>query len=237
MNSELIPQSTSPDRSGFAVFAHGDAGVAHVMAHHLLDSRRYELGHRLLGAWLERHQEQGSCWTHLHWHMGVFEIALGRWDDALGRCERSILPVASSSFDALTDGPAMLWRLAIAAPRQVNLSWEPVRRTAARRLRVPSDPYVELHCLLALAGAGDLGALDRWLNARPMTEGPQARLLTRMGLGLRALAAGDDERAADVLAIAAPNVSLLGGSHAQNQLFSALAHLSRTRAGALAQAA
>jgi hypothetical protein len=50
-----------------------------------------------------------------------------------------------------------------------------------------------------------------------------------MGVGLRAFAADDYELASVVLATAAPKVSNLGGSHAQNLLFSEIADLSWAR--------
>jgi hypothetical protein len=237
MNLELMPRTRSRDVSGFGVFSQGDAGQAHVMAHRMLDEGRHELGYRLLGAWLEGRSGNGSDWTHLQWHMGVFEIAVGKWEAALLRFEKHILPVATRSDDALTDAPAMLWRLQLAAPRPVSLAWEPVRATAARRLTRPNSPYVELHCLLALAGAGDVDGLDRWLRRRHVTEDPPAKLLAQMGIGLRAFAAGDYELSFAVLAAAAPKISALGGSHAQNQLFEHIADLSWNRAQTLTRAA
>ena len=237
MNLELMPRTRAPDISGFGVFSHGDAGEAHLMAHRMLDAGRHELGHRLLGAWLEGRDGSGSDWTHLQWHMAILEITVGKWEHALARFETHILPVATHTYDALTDAPAMLWRLDLAAPRPVSLAWEPVRTIATRRLTRPSTPYVELQCLLALAGAGDLDGLDRWLRERPTSKDPQANLLVQMGIGLRAFAADDYELASVVLAAAVPKVSELGGSHAQNQLFRDIADLSWTRAKTMTRAA
>ena len=237
MNLELMPRTRSHDVSGFGVFSQGDAGQAHVMAHRMLDEGRHELGHRLLGTWLDGRDGSGSDWTHLQWHMAVFEIAVGKWEAALKRFETHILPVATQTYDALTDAPAMLWRLQLAAPGPVTLAWEPVHSTALHRLTHPSSPYVELHCLLALAGAADVDGLDRWLHGRRATEDPRAKLLAQMGVGLRAFAAGDDELSALVLATAVPRVSELGGSHAQNLLFEDIAALSWTQAQTTTQAA
>ena len=223
MNLELKPRTRDRDISGFGVFSHGDAGQAHVLAHRMLDEERHELGHRLLGAWLEGRAGSGSDWTHLQWHMAGFEIAVGKWGAAFVRFKNHILPVATRAYDALTDAPALLWRLQLAAPRTVELAWEPVRDTAARRLAQPSAPYVELHCLLALAGAADVESLDRWLRSRRPTDDPKAKLLAQMGVGLRAVAEGDYELAAVVLSATAPKVSKLRGSHAQNQLFEQIA--------------
>ena len=237
MNLELMPHATSHDVGGFGVFSQGDAGQAHVMAHRMLDEGRHELGHQLLGTWLQSREGSGSDWTHLQWHMGVFEIAVGQWEFALARFETQILPVAAHSYDALTDAPAMLWRLQIAAQRPVTLAWEPVHATAVHRLSQPVGPYVELHCLLALAGAGDVEGLDRWMHGRRATLDPRTKLLAQMGVGLRALAAEDYELSAAVLAAAVPRVSELGGSHAQNLLFNDIAELSWERAQTITRAA
>ena len=80
-----MPRTRSHDVSRFGVFSHGDAGQAHVAAHRMLDEGRHELGHRLLGAWLEGRSGSGSDWTHLQWHMAVFELAVGQWDAAFAR--------------------------------------------------------------------------------------------------------------------------------------------------------
>jgi hypothetical protein len=226
---ELMPHHQNRDIGGFRVFSHGDAGKAHVMAHRMLDQGRHELGHRLLGSWLEQHQGSGSDWTHLQWHMAIFEIAIGDWEGALMRFEREILPVAANSDDALTDAPAMLWHLALSGPAHVSLAWEPVRARAVRHLGRCSD-FVELHCLLALAGAGDVDGLDRWLCTKSPKDGTRNGLLVRLGVGLRAFAAGDYELAAPILDAALSRVSELGGSHAQNQLFTRITSLSWQRA-------
>lgn len=220
-------RARSHDLSGFGVFSDGDAGQAHVMAHRMLDEGRHELGHRWLGNWLATHDGKGSDWTHLQWHMAIFELALGQWDAAFKRFQEHILPVAATTDDALTDAPAMLWRLRLSANGPTVLPWEPVRNTAARNLCRVSDPYVALHCILALAGAGDIRALDEWIEAEPRSSrcGGQA-LLVQLAIGLRAFALGDYRLAAVVLASSVPRVPQLGGSHAQNQLLREISDLS-----------
>ena len=240
MNLELVSLDAAPsarpksksrtrsqDVSGFGVFSDGDTGQAHVMAHHMLDQGRHELGHRWLRNWLAMHDGQGSDWTHLQWHMAIFELALGQWDAAFARFQEHILPVAATTEDALTDAPAMLWRLRLSAGRPVVLPWEPVRKTAARVLSRASDPYVALHCILALAGAGDVQTLDRWIETRPQGSSCYGeQLLVRLTIGLRAFTAADYQLAAGVFASSASKVSQLGGSHAQNELFQAISDLS-----------
>lgn len=223
---------TIRDASGFAVFSHGDSGAVHVMAHRLLDSKRIALGHRLLGEWLDRRAGSGSDWVHLQFHMCVFELALNRWDSACHRFTRHILPAATLSGDALTDAPALLWRLALTAPRPIELPWDAVRATALARLHLPADPYVELHHLLALAGAGDTASLDRWLESRAlMPRADRSRIVEGMAVALRNFASGAFHHAALLLDELAPQVPTIGGSRAQNELFHEIARAAWNRAG------
>jgi len=191
-----------------------------VMAHRTLDDGRSALGHRLLGEWLEGRTGSGSDWLHLHFHMAVFELAVGDWHAAYNRFSEHMLSAAATTEDALTDAPALLWRLALSASQPVNLPWQVLRRTALDRMERPSEPFVELHNLLALAGAGDSTSIERWLQTRPSTVRSRAeRLVERMAVALQAYATRAYHRAAIVLQSAVPQLPHVGGSRAQNQLF------------------
>jgi hypothetical protein len=218
------------DVSGAPLFCDGAWGWAHVEAHRLLDAGRPEEGHRVLGAWLAGRDGAGSDWVHLQWHMAVFEIAVGRWTSASDRFVREILPAVSAG-EAHTDAPALLWRLSLTSPAGVHIPWAPVRDAAIEGLRGVSSPYVELHHLLALAGAGDASSLNRWRSSAARDDSSLCgHVLTRMADGLCAFAAQDYSRAAVTLAATAPRVSRLGGSRAQNQLFELISQEARWRA-------
>jgi hypothetical protein len=183
MNKQTVIEirSTKPqtaaialDASGYEVFSDGDQGAAHVLAHRMVDTGQYELGRQLLGGWLDGHTGSGSQWVHLQFHMALFELATGHWEAAHRRFLDHVLPTAESSEDALTDAPALLWRLALSASDGTQLEWEPLRQSALKRMRRPSDPFVELHNLLALAGAGDLPSLDTYINS--CTGGSRAQI-------------------------------------------------------------
>lgn len=220
------------DASGFEVFAAGQAGQAHVVVHRMLDRDRHDLGHRFLGAWLRERSGSGSEWIHLQWHMAVFELELGHWRAALSRFQDHILPAATTTEDALTDGPALLWRLMLASPAPVTLPWEPVRARALARMHRPSSPYVELHHLLALAGASDFTGIDRWLHTMTRTARSRVEaLVVQMTTALRAFATGEYRRCTALLATTLPHIGEIGGSRAQNQLFSQLDQMSRAKAG------
>jgi hypothetical protein len=211
------------DISGYTVFSAGEAGAAHVMAHQMLDENRIELGHQLLSEWLRGRTGSGSEWIHLQFHMAVFDLALDDWRAAYTRFMDEILPVAATTEEALTDAPALLWRLALAAPEPIELPWEALRRTALARMQRPSDPFVELHNLLALAGAGDIASIEQWLQMRTanVPSRPE-RLVEQMAVALKAYAARAYRHAATVMQSVVPQLPQVGGSRAQNLLFQQL---------------
>jgi hypothetical protein len=98
-------------------------------------------------------------------------------------------------------------------------------------MRRPAGPYVELHILLALAGAGDVASVDNWLASHEQDRHTQSiAIVMRMGRGFRAFVAHDYPQAVTMLAEGVPRVSELGGSHAQNLLFGAILFEARRRA-------
>ena len=231
--------AVAADISGYRIFSAGGPGEAHAMAHHMVDTAQYERGRRLLGRWLNDHSGSGSQWVHLHFHMAIFELATGHWDAAHRRYREHVLPTAENSEDALTDAPALLWRLALSAPQGTELEWEPLRQTALKNMRRPSDSFTELHNLLALAGAGDLAGLDQYMKTRTV-DSFDMRLVVKMASALLAYARGQYLRAAALLWRLLPRIPEIGGSRAQVQLFEQMAAASLRRAtswGGHAQAA
>lgn len=227
MRRSSKPGAEARDVSGFRLFSAteaGEAGEAHVLAHRMLDEGRMDDGHRFLGAWLDGHRGSGLEWVHLQWHMAVFEIATGRIEEAFERFRREILPTVPAG-QALTDAPSLLWRLSLAANGTVEVDWQQVGEAARARLSRSEDPYVELHNLLALAGAEDLQVLTEWLDAQMQeAHASESRsLLFRLGWGLRTYATRDYQVAAALLSSCVEQVSRLGGSRAQNELFAELA--------------
>jgi hypothetical protein len=211
------------DASGFLIFSRGRLGAAHALAHRCLDEGRYRDGHRQLGRLLEGslagNTGQGSAWVHLQWHMMVFELAVGRWEAAHGRYLREVLPAASNTAGAVTDGPSGLWRLALSpdCPSEVALPWAQLAPGARRRMLGHSRPFAVIHNVLALAGAGEVAAIDQWL-ASDTTGGP-LRLVVR---AIRSFAVADYARAGMLLGTVMPHLAELGGSAGQNDLFEQL---------------
>ena len=211
----------------FQVFSRGEVGRMHVLAHELTDQGRYELGYHVLGEWLEGKKGETSQDVHLHWHQGVFELAVSDWDAAHRRFCEFILPAVDRG-EAATDAPAMLWRLRLDATCSTPLPWDVVRAYALRSLRSEADEFIILHDLLALAGAGDIASLDAWLAA-PTDAPARGPVLSALGEGLRAFANEDYRMASEALRACMPRLSEVGGSDAQRQLFQRIAQVAAVR--------
>jgi len=205
---------------GYAIFSDGDLGAAHVAAHDAFDRGAFEPGFRQLRSWLDGRTGTDSGSVHLHFHLALFELELGRWHDAYTRFRQRLLPTAAETTNALTDAPGLLWRLALSAPSPIALPWQPLQRRALTQLGRHCTPFVELHHLLTLAGAHDLQGLQHWLSRTPSgaPQGPD-RLVQRAGVALCAYVKGDYREAAARLGQIAPALRQLGGSAAQHRLF------------------
>lgn len=214
------------DSSGYQVFSDGAGGHAHVVAHAMLDRDDAETGRALLGELLAKGagREGSACqYVHLQWHMAVFELMTGDWRASYARFRRHILPRAAAGGDALTDAPALLWRLALTAPHGTRLPWEPLRKTALARMAPANGPWVEIHNLLAVAGAGDYHSLNAWLESRASGRNPADEVVVLAARALRAYVAGDYAYATDAMSDAAPRIAAIDGSRAQNTLFTDIA--------------
>lgn len=224
------PVQPVQDASGYTIFSSGDLGAVHALAHRMLDEGKIDEGHRCLGAWLEGRTGSGSDWVHIQFHMAVFEIELGLVSAAFVRFKEHVLPAAAAGSEALTDAPALAWRLSLAAGSPASFPWETVRRRAATRLPRTDDPYVDLHNALALAGAGDLENLKRWLDSRRRRAATWSdRLVLRIAGPLASFAEGDFRSASEVLSEVLPRIPRIGGSRAQNQLFAEIELAARRR--------
>ena len=75
----------------------------------------------------------------------------------------------------------------------------------------------------ALAGAGDSAGLERWLQSGyGVAPSRRERLVEQAAVALHALASRSYRQASSLLRAILPDLSLIGGSHAQNRIFDQL---------------
>ncbi|WP_349367790.1 tetratricopeptide repeat protein [Salinarimonas sp.] len=198
-----------------------DAWGLHAVAHVMETDGRVGEG----VSWIEAAR---PVWTscnnfgfHMAWHLALFHLERGEIDVVLALYDREIRPAPSEDFRDVANAVSLLWRL-----RQDGIDvgdrWEDVARTARARRRDATLTFAALHTLLALVAAGERTAAAECLAAleeRAAGDGEQAAVLRAVGLDLARALASVAPLAPVRLAALARRLPLIGGSHAQRDVF------------------
>lgn len=195
-----------------------DAWAMHAVAHvHEMTGRTSDGV-----AWIERMR---PLWKgcnnfafHLAWHLALFRLEQGRHALVLDLYDREIRATRTEDFRDVANAASLLWRL-----RQEGVDvgdrWQELAEIARRRRYDTTLVFASLHHLLALAATGDLGAAGAILLALQRTaasSGDQARAAAEAGVPMASVLLTTASATAETLPEALP---LLGGSHAQRDLF------------------
>lgn len=194
-----------------------DSGeAAHVLAHVLYEQGRHAEGFQFVDDWTAAHYRvTGPNWVHIQWHAALFELELGRADDALVRYHRHISPATAGPV-ALTDAAALLWRLWLDGHPDVPV--DDLAEPASEAARKAGWTFADWHTGIALALTGQLDTaaeLVAQLDVLADAGHPSAVLARHVTRAAVALSSGDPQRAVTHLGIALDRRDDLGGSHAQ----------------------
>jgi tetratricopeptide (TPR) repeat protein len=200
--------------------AHGAHGFAHIC---------YESGERdtargFLSSWLPSYPRNGFFHGHLNWHLALFELQEGNWDQAMQLYRDAIVLDRHSGGpqQKMSDGAALLWRSELAGRPRDIASWRAMYEYARSALPRPGNGLADLHVILAHSVMGDDTALD--VRARQMQdlarEGryPSGSYLPALSRGFLAFEQGDFSASIDALAPLVSESERIGGSRAQHDL-------------------
>ncbi len=213
----------------------------HALAHVLLTDGRLAEGAYLLHQVSAPWQGLTSFMRcHLWWHLALFHIELGEDTAALALYDHQVWGVDKSYSQDQVGAVSLLARLELAGVA-VGGRWDELAGHLAARVHDQVQPFLDLQYLYGLARAGrpEADALLAAIEA----HAPQAPLAQRAAWqqvavpaarGLLAHARGLWAQAADGLTQALPRLALIGGSHAQRDLFEQLHVDALGRAGQLA---
>lgn len=220
-----------------------DAWAHHAVAHVMLTEGRPQDGVRWLDHCAHTWERKGVfIRDHNWWHAALFRLELGKTGEALVIYDQRLWGEWPEFPQEQIGAVSMLWRLELAGA-DVGERWAPLALEARRRAGEHLLPFHDIHYLYALARAGGAGEAEAFLAsigryagalAGP-ARGPWSDACLPAARGALAFARGDFEAAATDLAAALPNIGLIGGSHAQRQLFidvfkAALKHSGAARA-------
>ena len=201
-----------------------NAVASHSVTHSYFEQGDAANGGRWLGDWLDGWDRRASYNTHLSWHLALFELAQGKYRQALDLYETHIRPgVQARNLANLQDAASLMWRLQIYSGEEPGKPWDEVRDMALPAAETPGPAFRDCHAALAFAGAGDAESTQKFVD-RVKAQGEKGDDLSRemvlpIALGAAAFAAGDYDEAADLMGPTYPMLARIGGSHAQREVF------------------
>jgi hypothetical protein len=198
----------------------------HALAHVMLTDGRLNEGAAFM-------QESSAGWqgltsfmrTHNWWHLAVFLLELGEDAAVLRLYDREVWGVDKTYSQDQIGAVSLLSRLEMAGVA-VGDRWEELAGWLVPRTGDQVQPFLDMQYLYGLARAGRPEADQLMANVErfAVTAPDDSRIAwQRVAVpacrGLLAHARGRWAEAADQLALALPQLTAIGGSHAQRDLF------------------
>jgi tetratricopeptide (TPR) repeat protein len=216
-----------------------DAWATHAIAHVMETANRHEDGVAFLTS-------TRANWAHAHfmahhngWHLALFLIEQGRFDEVLADYDRFTAPklVDDATLDRV-DAASLLWRLELAGV-DVGGRWAPLADAWMAHVDDHLLAFNDLHCAFAAARSPDPDhaiRLSRSLDDYERAGSGDNRQVTaevgrRLIDGALAFARGDFARAVDEILPARNNAVRIGGSHAQRDIVNLTLIAAAERAG------
>ena len=201
-----------------------NANASHSVAHVFFERGDPSGGGDFLGHWLVGFDNRAPFHVHLSWHQALFQLAMGHYDQALSLYEGDIRPsVVAESPISLADSASLMWRLQIYGGSTSPLAWDEVRKQAAPAAEKTGPAFRDSHAALAFAAAGDEGDLGRMIDGlRSVADGGNAlarEVTLPLVQGISAFAHEDYDEAVRLIEPVFPELTRLGGSHAQREVF------------------
>jgi len=214
-----------------------DLWALHALAHVLEMQGRVGEGIELLSDAAGYLNDYNLFRGHLWWHLSLFHMVAGQFDEALALFDREIYPKESTFYLDIQNGASLLVRLEFQGVNVGAARWE---RLAQASLNVATRCtlwFTAMHHVMALARSGRIAAARSTLEylASAGRNSPQAALAH--DLSRAALAFCDDGMAdalAQMLALRQRHGEL-GASHAQQDLYEQIAVMAAFRLGDLAR--
>jgi len=203
-----------------------DAWATHALAHVMETANRHDEGVAFL-------RSTQADWAHAHflaghngWHLALFLIEQGRFDEVLADYDRFSAPkLADDATLDRVDAAALLWRLELAGV-DVGVRWRPVADKWMGHVDDHVLAFNDLHCAFAAARSPDPGDVRRFrvsLDAyERMGSGDNRQVTAEVGRrlidGALAFGDGDYPRAVEAILPIRGDAIRIGGSHAQRDI-------------------
>ena len=198
--------------------------ASHSVAHVYFEKGNAVDGGDFLGNWLKGYDSRAPFHIHLSWHQALFELAQGRYSDAVQIYEDTIRPsVAQKSANSLMDSSSLMWRLRMYGNCNPPYPIEEISEQASPAAATPGPAFRDAHAALAFAAAGDderlAGVKTRLRDLAAQGDALAKEVTLPLVKGIGAFANDRYDDAARHLEPVFPQLARIGGSHAQREVF------------------
>lgn len=207
--------------------------ATHAVAHVLYMQGRHKEGVNWIDQLQNNWQGVGQMQFHVWWHKCLFHLERGEheatlegYDKWVRNLDHELVMAMSDLYIDLQNGASLLWRLELAGV-DVGDRWEEMASQVVPRLTDLSNPFTSAHYAIILAAVGDDTACQQLVSA--MLDFESATDLTlsvnysKAGLPAAQAAIahreGRYQEVVDLLHPARHNLWMMGGSHAQQDVF------------------
>jgi len=203
-----------------------DTWGIHAVAHVLEMQNRPEAGITWLRGLEPYWSIAGGLAVHQWWHLALYLIETGRFDEVLEVYDAHMNASAASMILDLVDAAALLWRLELVGV-DVGTRWKDLAPLWAAHAGEHVLAFNDVHLSFTLTGAGDDAAADSLEESLTAYVARQnatnAAVSKTLGLpvmrGLRSFRKGDYAGTVALLAPTYRQLAPIGGSNAQRDLF------------------
>lgn len=211
-------------REGVALAAN-DAWGLHAVAHVFDMTGRARAGLDWLSGREASWMHCNNFRFHVWWHQALMHLDLGEYDIALALYDRDIRAEKTDDYRDIANAASLLSRLELEGVN-VGDRWEELALLAEHRATDGCLAFADLHYMLALCGgARDEAAvaLIARMQAGKQNRGEAQQIIghpgARVAQGLHAFASGEYSSAWMHLRAGRAELSAIGGSHAQRDVF------------------
>ena len=215
-----------------------DSWGVHAVAHVLEMQGRAQEGIAWVSGLRPAWSKANNFRYHVSWHQALFHFERAEYDKVLALYDGEFRAERTDDILDLSNAIAMLWRLEDEGVA-VGARWEELAAIALKRSRDHVLAFADAHFVMALAAGGKLdqaAAMATSLaGADPQGRVTEAPILAGIGATLAdailAFRRGDYAAAVERLYPMRSGVRLIGGSHAQRDVFARLLILAALKAG------
>lgn len=203
-----------------------DIWAAHAVTHVFQMQSRFAEGVPWVETLLPTWPTANNFVYHMHWHKALCHIGLGELDAALDIYDVHLEAAVNDDFYLdVCNAASLLWRLEMLG-MNVGDRWQPLMKFSAPRVTDGELLFCTLHYMMPPARLNDGDVIDKGLQhfAEWAKQGStQGQLCQVVGQPLASaivdFGRGDLEAAREKISAVQDDIRLIGGSHAQRDLF------------------